>query len=386
REFWSRAAPWVFLGLFAGFAVKVPLFPFHTWLPLAHVEAPTAGSVLLAGVLLKVGTYGFLRFNLALLPGATVDFVGIAGPLAVAGILYGALVALAQQDMKKLVAYSSVSHLGFCMLGLFALNPIGLNGALLQMVNHGLSTGALFAIVGMLYARYHTRDIALLGGLTRRMPVMAFFLLLMAFSSIGLPGLNGFVGEVMVLLGMFREHWIYAAFATAGIVLGAWYMLWLVERTFFGPLREPNFDDSQKPVSDVTQRELAALVPIAVLVVWIGIYPQFFLRRMEPSIAPIAAALAKAKASRTESVAARTSVQLRTLPLDGGGLGGGVTAGGCLLTAGGDGGKKASAVPRAGGAAPSQYQAAKRRRRRTGMRRQGGKKLSFHTRNYMKGG
>lgn len=298
RAFWDRAAPLVFLGLFAGFAVKVPLFPLHTWLPLAHFEAPTAGSVLLAGVLLKVGTYGFVRFSLALLPEESVAFVGIVAVLAIVGILYGALVALAQQDMKRLVAYSSVSHLGFCMLGLFALNPVGLNGAILQMLNHGLSTGALFALVGMVYARYHTRDIELVGGLTRRMPVMAFFLVLMALSSVGLPGLNGFVGEVMVLLGMFREHPVYAAFATAGIVLGAWYMLWLVERTFFGPLREPRFDDTHEPIADLSRREIAALAPLAVLVVWIGVYPQFFLRRMEPSVAPIAASLSRAKLAR----------------------------------------------------------------------------------------
>jgi NADH-quinone oxidoreductase subunit M len=280
---------WIFLALFAGFAIKVPLFPLHTWLPLAHVQAPTAGSVILAGVLLKIGTYGFLRFSLPLLPDATAIFVPWMLGLAVAGILYGALVALAQSDMKRLIAYSSVSHLGFCMLGLFALNRIGTQGALLQMVNHGISTGGLFAIVGMLYERYHTREIAQLGGLARKLPVLAFFMLVFTFSSIGLPGLNGFAGEIMILVGMFQRGWaegpiayqpllqVVAVLAVLGVVLGAWYMLWLVQRVFFGPIREPAGDHGHHEVKDLSVREIVALLPLAILAFWIGLTPQFFL-------------------------------------------------------------------------------------------------------------
>jgi len=285
-KFWMEASPWIFLALFAGFAIKVPLFPFHTWLPLAHVEAPTAGSVLLAGVLLKIGSYGFLRFALPLVPDACwymFDFISI---LAVIGIIYGALLALAQDDIKKLVAYSSVSHMGFCLLGLFALNAAGITGGLLQMVNHGLSTGALFAMVGMLYERYHTRDIEAYGGMARKLPVLAFFLGVVAFSSIGLPGLNGFTGEVLSVMGMFAHSKLYGTLALVGIILGAWYTLWLVQRTFFGTLREPVAEGygTHHEVTDLNFREIAALAPILVLIVWIGVYPQFFTRRMEPSI------------------------------------------------------------------------------------------------------
>ncbi|MGE5195466.1 MAG: complex I subunit 4 family protein [Deltaproteobacteria bacterium] len=285
-RYWSHVSPYIFLALFAGFAIKVPLFPFHTWLPLAHVEAPTAGSVLLAGVLLKIGSYGFLRFALPLVPGAcwlAFDFIGI---LAVIGIIYGALLALAQDDIKKLVAYSSVSHMGFCVLGLFALNAVGITGGLLQMINHGLSTGALFAMVGMLYERYHTRDIEAYGGMARRFPVLAFCLGVVALSSIGLPGLNGFTGEVTSLMGMFQYNRLYATLGLTGIILGAWYMLWLVQRTFFGRLREPVLEGhgDHMPPGDLSAREILALAPILVLIVWIGIYPQFFTSRMEPSI------------------------------------------------------------------------------------------------------
>jgi NADH-quinone oxidoreductase subunit M len=285
----------VFWGLFAGFAIKVPLFPLHTWLPLAHVQAPTAGSVFLAGILLKIGTYGFVRFNLAMLPEATAICMPLMLWLAVAGILYGALVSLAQQDIKRLIAYSSVSHLGYCMLGLFALNPAGLQGATLQMVNHGISTGALFALVGMLYERYHTREISELGGLARRLPWLAFFLVVFTFSSIGLPGLNGFVGELLVLLGMFQRAWgsgsavastslqVIAVLAVLGVVLGAWYMLWMVQRVLFGPLREPP-SAAGHAVPDLTGREIAALVPLAALVVWIGVQPGYFLQRMAPTL------------------------------------------------------------------------------------------------------
>jgi NADH-quinone oxidoreductase subunit M len=249
---------------------------------LAHVEAPTAGSVILAGVLLKIGTYGFLRFSLTLLPAASHHFLGLIALLSVIGIIYGALVALAQGDIKKLVAYSSVSHLGFCMLGLFALNTVGISGSVLQMVNHGLSTGALFALVGMLYERYHTREIGSFGGLARQMPVFTFFFVLITLSSIGLPGLNGFVGEFLVLAGIFQVNMFYAAAAAVGIVLGAYYMLWLVQRVFFGSLREPHHESDR--VLDMNPREIAAVAPIAIGCLWIGLFPNFFLSRMGPAV------------------------------------------------------------------------------------------------------
>jgi NADH-quinone oxidoreductase subunit M len=317
----------VFVALFAGFAIKVPLFPLHTWLPLAHVQAPTAGSVILAGILLKIGVYGFLRFNVPMLPEATVAAMPYMLWLAALGIIYGALVALAQTDMKKLIAFSSVSHLGYCMLGLFALNPLGVQGSVLQMVNHGLSTGGLFAIVGMIYERYHTRQIADLSGLARRTPWLAFFMVLFTFSSIGVPGLNGFAGEFLVLLGMFQRAWaespaalqtqylLIAVLSMSGVVLGAWYMLWLVQRVFFGPLKEPQgshhapreaqggphapreelhhaerdahrnaHDDVHHHVHDMSWREILALVPLAIFVVWIGLRPGDFLSRMGPTL------------------------------------------------------------------------------------------------------
>ena len=232
----------IFLALFAGFAIKVPLFPFHTWLPLAHVQAPAAGSVLLAGVLLKMGTYGFLRFNLAWLPDAAAYFMPLMIWLSVIGIIYGALVALAQTDMKRLIAYSSVSHLGFVMLGLFAVTPVGVSGATLQMINHGLSTGGLFLLVGMIYERFHSRAINDFGGLAAKFPLLAVMTVVFTFSSIGLPGLNGFAGEFLILLGAFQRGWTYTGDATVlvacvlavtGVILGAWYMLWLIQRVFF---------------------------------------------------------------------------------------------------------------------------------------------------------
>lgn len=293
---------WIFLALFAGFAIKVPLFPLHTWLPLAHVQAPTAGSVVLAGVLLKIGTYGFARFSIPMLPQATVECMPWILWLSVIGIIYGALVALAQGDMKRLIAYSSVSHLGYSMLGMFALNSIGFHGGALQMINHGLSTGGLFAVVGMLYERYHTREIAKLGGLARRLPVLSFFMLLFTFSSIGLPGLNGFVGEILVLLGMYQRafvetpasllpgyHYI-AILAVSGVVLGAWYMLYLVQRVFFGPLKEPHEEGEHHAVHDMNFREIAAVVPLCVLMVWIGLAPDTLRSRMEPTLNKITAA------------------------------------------------------------------------------------------------
>jgi NADH-quinone oxidoreductase subunit M len=294
---------WIFLALFAGFAIKVPLFPLHTWLPLAHVEAPTAGSVILAGVLLKVGTYGFARLNLPMLPDASAVLMPWLMSIALAGIIYGALVALAQRDIKRLIAYSSVSHLGFCMLGLFALNRVGVQGSVLQMVNHGLSTGGLFAVVGMLYERYHTREIAELGGLAKRLPVLAFFMLVLTLSSIAVPGLNGFAGEFLVLLGAFQrgwtqapaEHWltfrVIGVLGVSGVVLGAWYMLWLYQRVFFGPLREPH--PSPHPsgeshgggrIRDLSLREICCLSPLLVFIIWIGVQPRFFLDRMAPTL------------------------------------------------------------------------------------------------------
>ena len=319
----------VFLALFAGFAIKVPLFPLHTWLPLAHVQAPAAGSVMLAGVLLKIGTYGFVRFGILMLPDAVLhpsirvlpaalvstfpgwgDLTVFVYPwllvLAVVGIIYGALVALAQDDFKRLIAYSSVSHMGFCVLGLFALNRPGLQGGTLQMINHGISTGALFALVGMIYERYHTREISALGGLAKRLPVLSFFMLLFTFSSIGLPGLNGFAGEVLVLLGIFQRAWSQpiigwqtlllgiAVLAVSGVVLGAWYMLYLVQRVFFGPLKEPAGADPNASVSDLCPREVLALCPLAVLVVWIGVAPGFFLSRMARTMNDVEAVTANA--------------------------------------------------------------------------------------------
>ncbi len=290
----------VFAALWIGFAIKVPLFPLHTWLPLAHVQAPAAGSVLLAGVLLKIGVYGFLRFNLPMLPDASAWAAPAMLYLGAIGILYGALVALAQKDIKKLIAYSSVSHLGFCALGVFALNPAGVQGGALQMINHGLSTGGLFALVGMIYERYHTRSIAELGGLARRMPRLAFFMLLMSLASIGLPGLGGFVGELLVLIGAFQRGFTWpldswgiqfraiAVAAVFGVVLGAWYMLWLIERVFFGPLSEPRHGD-ENPPADLNARESLALVLLSAPIVAIGLWPEVFLRPMAEKLEELAA-------------------------------------------------------------------------------------------------
>ncbi|MBI3838300.1 MAG: NADH-quinone oxidoreductase subunit M [Planctomycetia bacterium] len=291
---------WIFLALFAGFAIKVPLFPLHTWLPLAHVQAPTAGSVILAGILLKIGTYGFARFSIPMLPEATATCVPWLLGLSVAGIIYGALVALAQSDMKRLIAYSSVSHLGYCMLGLFALTSLSVEGSVLQMINHGLSTGGLFAAVGMVYERYHTREIRQLGGLARRTPRLAFFFVLFALSSIALPGLNGFAGEFLILSGMFQRAWtaapqalvlayqVMTVLAVFGVALGAWYMLYLVQRVFFGPLKEADHSHSDPPIRDLSFHEVAALSPLVVFIVWIGIQPEFFLGRMRATLGPVA--------------------------------------------------------------------------------------------------
>jgi len=275
---------WVFLAFFLGFAIKVPMFPFHTWLPDAHVEAPTAGSVILAGVLLKMGTYGFVRFSLPLLPQATLDAVPWMSTLAIIGIVYAALVTLVQKDMKKLIAYSSVSHLGFCMLGMFALNPLGLEGSVLQMINHGLSTGGLFLLVGLIYERRHTKEIAQFGGLAHVMPIYATFTLIIFLASMGLPTLNGFIGEIMILQGAYSVNKVWAYWAVLGIVLGAAYLLWLYQRVFWGEVKH----DENRKLIDLNARELATIVPLAFLCFWIGLYPAPFLAFLHKPMAQIA--------------------------------------------------------------------------------------------------
>jgi NADH-quinone oxidoreductase subunit M len=271
---------WVFLSFFLGFAIKVPMFPFHTWLPDAHTDAPTAGSVILAAVLLKMGTYGFIRFSLPILPEATHYFVPMVAGLSIIGIVYGALVALAQSDWKRLVAYSSVSHMGMVMLGMFSLNPVGVVGSIIQQINHGISTGALFLIVGNVYERRHTREISEYGGLSKVMPVFAAVFLIMTMSSIGLPALNGFIGELLILQGVFVHSRMWAAFAASGIVLGAAYMLWLYQRTMFGKIENPK----NEKLADLDLREFATYAPLLVLAVWIGIYPAPFIRRLDTSV------------------------------------------------------------------------------------------------------
>ncbi len=282
---------WIFLAFFLGFAIKVPMFPFHTWLPDAHTDAPTAGSVILAGVLLKMGTYGFVRFCLPIFPAASHYFVPLIAGLALVGIVYGALVALAQKDVKRLVAYSSVSHLGFVMIGIFSLNTHGITGSILQMVNHGISTGALFLIVGMIYERRHTRLIADFGGLSKQMPIFAAIFAVSMFSSMGLPGLNGFVGEFLILVGVFELNKIYAGIAIIGIILGAAYMLWLFQRMMFGPLDKP---ENQK-LLDMNRREMAYMAPLIVFMFWIGLFPKPFIRVMEPAVEKIVQRLDAAK-------------------------------------------------------------------------------------------
>ncbi len=321
----------IFLALLAGFAVKVPIVPLHTWLPLAHVEAPTGGSVDLAGVLLKIGIYGFLRFSMPMLPEATAIAAPWLFALGVVGILYGALVALVQTDLKRLVAYSSVSHMGYVVMGLFALTPVAVEGANLQLVNHGLASAGLFAIVGMLYERFHTRSIANLGGVATKAPWLAVFFLLFTFSSIGLPGLNGFVGEFMILAGSFQRAWsgvspawqtfylTLSLLAVVGVVLGAWYMLQAVQRVFFGPSREPprgaghghaaghghghshgHGQGLADPADrcDIRWHEVMALAPLAVFVLWIGLAPSTFLAPVAPAVRATTDAAAGAFAAR----------------------------------------------------------------------------------------
>ena len=282
-------AVWLFFAFFIGFAIKVPMFPFHTWLPDAHVEAPTAGSVILAGVLLKMGTYGMIRFALPFFPGvvmhSSVRFWLMT--LSIIGIVYGALVSLMQKDMKKLVAYSSVSHLGFCTLGIFALTPMGLSGSVLQQINHGISTGALFLIVGVLYERRHTREISEYGGISNVMPVYATVAMIMFLSSMGLPLLNGFIGEFTILGGTFLEKDIaghsglfWTAWAVPGVVLAAAYLLWLYQRVFFGKVTNPK----NEKLADLTPRELLTFTPLMILALWIGLYPKPFFEILEPPV------------------------------------------------------------------------------------------------------
>ncbi len=306
-QLWSQDyAPglqyWVFLAFFVGFAIKVPMFPFHTWLPDAHVEAPTAGSVILAGVLLKMGTYGFVRFSLPLLPEASRDAAWWMLALSVIGIIYGALVALVQPDWKKLVAYSSVSHLGFVMLGVFALTELGLQGGILQMINHGLSTGGLFLIVGIMYEQTHTRAISAYGGIAKVVPVFATLFLIIALASMGLPLLNGFIGEFMILQGTFASPyagWRYAAFAVSGIVLGAAYLLWLYQRLMFGKLDKPE----NEKLRDVSFREHATLLPLVALCVWIGVYPKPFLDPLRVPVRAIVERIEPAERFAVEPIA-----------------------------------------------------------------------------------
>jgi len=282
---------WLFIAFAAAFAIKVPMWPLHSWLPDAHVEAPTAGSVILAGVLLKMGTYGFVRFNLSMFPQASVQAAPWIAGLAVIGILYGAMVSYAQKDVKKLVAYSSVSHLGFVMLGLFAINAVGIQGGILQMVNHGLSTGALFLIVGMIYERRHTREMDAFGGLWKVMPVYAVLTLIVTLSSMGLPGLNGFVGEFTILLGAYGSEVLaspwFAGLAAIGVILAAVYMLFMFQKLFLGQVDK----DENRKLFDLNAREIVTLVPLLILIFWIGLYPSPFFNLMGPAVDKLVAAV-----------------------------------------------------------------------------------------------
>jgi NADH-quinone oxidoreductase subunit M len=287
-DYGPHVATLLFLSFFFAFAIKVPMFPFHTWLPDAHVEAPTAGSVILAGVLLKMGTYGFIRFSLPFFPQVLADTTTHLGMtvrgwmifLSIVGIIYGALVSLMQKDMKKLVAYSSVSHLGFCTLGIFALTPLGISGSVLQQINHGISTGALFLIVGILYERRHTREISEYGGISNVMPIYATITMIMFLSSMGLPLLNGFVGEFTILQGTFMENWRWGAWAVPGVVLAAAYLLWLYQRVFFGTVTNPK----NEKLHDLTPREVATFVPLLIMAFWIGLYPKPFFQILEQPV------------------------------------------------------------------------------------------------------
>ncbi len=288
---------WLFIAFAAAFAIKVPMWPLHSWLPDAHVEAPTAGSVILAGILLKMGTYGFLRFNLGLFPEAAVRAAPVIAILAVIGIIYGAAVSYAQPDVKKLVAFSSVSHLGFVMLGLFALNPQGIQGGILQMINHGLSTGALFLLVGMIYEQTHTRELKVYGGLWKLTPVFGTIMLIVGLSSMGLPGLNGFVGEFTILLGAFGSKVLgspwYAGLAALGVILAAVYILYMIQKMFLGP-EGPVVEEVRQhghSIRDLNWREIVTMVPLLVFIFWIGLYPAPFFHLMAPSVDKLLGAL-----------------------------------------------------------------------------------------------
>jgi NADH-quinone oxidoreductase subunit M len=290
-------ARWLFAGFAIAFAIKVPMWPVHTWLPDAHTEAPTAGSVILAGVMLKMGTYGFLRFAIPLFPGAAVEAAPLFMALAVIGIIYGALVAMVQPDLKRLIAYSSVSHLGFVMLGIFALDPQGIEGAIYQMIGHGLSTGALFLLVGIIYLRRHTREIAEFGGLWKSVPIYAAVFMFVMLSSIGLPGLNGFVGEFLILLGAFLSLKLAVYFAVTGVILGALYMMWTYERVMWGPLTKA----VNETIADLNAREIAVMVPLMGLILLLGLFPGPLLTRMEPSVAELLGRVHAAEALQHES-------------------------------------------------------------------------------------
>jgi NADH-quinone oxidoreductase subunit M len=285
---------WMFLAFGLAFAIKVPMFPFHTWLPDAHTEAPTVGSVILAAVLLKMGTYGFLRFNMPMFPEAAHYFVPLFSILAVIGIVYGALVSMMQKDLKRLIAFSSVSHLGFVMLGLFTFTMPGVQGGIIQMINHGLSTGALFLIVGVIYERRHTRMIAEFGGLCTPMPIYAIIFMIVTLSSIGLPGLNGFVGEFLILLGAFQSNKIYAIIAATGVIFAACYMLWMFQRVVFGQVT----NEKNKDLKDLSWREIAIFAPLILFIVWIGVYPSTFLDKTKASTENFLANMAKAKSTQ----------------------------------------------------------------------------------------
>jgi NADH-quinone oxidoreductase subunit M len=301
----------LFFAFFFAFAIKVPMFPFHTWLPDAHVEAPTAGSVILAGVLLKMGTYGFVRFSLPFFPDVLTHgpVRGWMIALSIIGILYGALVSLMQKDMKKLVAYSSVSHLGFCTLGIFALTPLGLSGSVLQQINHGISTGALFLIVGILYERRHTREISEYGGISNVMPVYATITMIMFLSSMGLPLLNGFVGEYYIMLGTFMVSWRWAAWAVPGVVLAAAYLLWLYQRVFFGTVT----NSKNEKLHDLTPREVLTFVPLLIMAFWIGLYPKPFFQILEQPVNQIVQDVHGPRAGNAENAGVRH--EMKTAPV-----------------------------------------------------------------------
>jgi NADH-quinone oxidoreductase subunit M len=315
RNFWLSLQRWAFLALAAGLAVKVPLMPFHTWLPLAHVEAPTAGSVDLAGVLLKIGAYGFLRLCVPLCPDISLTIgLPVITWVAAVGVVYGALCAYAQSDIKKLVAYSSVSHLGLCLLGMFSLTAVGIQGSLMQMFNHGLSTGALFLLIGMIYERYHTRGLTDYSGMAAKMPLFALMLIFACLSSVGLPGLNGFVGELLCLAGIYQHEghrlgrMALTAVGASGMILGAWYLMTMLRMVLFGPLKEPHH--AGEPIKDLDAREVGLLVPIVVLCVVIGAYPNLLLKSTEADTRKIANLVERARERTSKPLAAQAQANL----------------------------------------------------------------------------